>query len=239
LPNAKGRNTGLSLRSDEGLLTDQSAPAAQGEGVEAPGTPSSLSLKDEKKARKREKTRRKKEKKTEKKQKQTEASASKPPASPEQERIKSAMDEAHKTTEKVRSPKAVLGWLMFLLVGGILVGLLHYGSEGHPEFLQYYRWARVASWAIVGLILLLVAFEDSTVQGLFCLFIPLYVIYYVFVRCDSHLLRGAFLGVLVSLFAELHYLSSGAIIITVQNIMNNVIDSGNFLIDEASKAPTY
>jgi len=221
LPNTGGSGSGLSLRTDSDAYLTEAAPE-----IEEVAPP-------EEKPKKKKWRRKKKKKKDE----ATEA-WDKTGVVPNSEDVANSMDSIHDTTEGIRTPRAILGVFSFLIVGGIMVGLL-YGMKDHPEFQMYYQWARIGAWGIIGILMIAVAFEDATIQGIFCLVIPVYIIYYAFVRCDSHLLRGAFGGLLVSMIAELHFLGDGAIVIIVQQAMNDFISGGSNLIDAASNESVF
>ncbi len=88
-------------------------------------------------------------------------------------------------------------------------------------------------WVLFALIILRKAFQDSFVQGLLCLFLPLYVYYYALFRLETErkwLLVGAFLictfpGPLLGLLSS-HFVSSKACtLITAEEIQEALGES--------------
>ena len=224
LPNAGGAGSGLSLRKDSDAYLTEAAPK---EKAVAPP--------EEEPKKKKWRTKKKKKKG---KEESADETWQKTGVVPNKENVADAMGSVHETAEGIRTPRAIWGVLSFLIVAGVMVGLL-YGMKDHPEFQMYYNWTRIGAWGLIGILMIAVAFEDATIQGIFCLFIPVYIIYYTFVRCDSYLLRGAFGGLLVSMIAELHFLGDGAIVVIVQQAMNNFISGGSNLIDAASNESVF
>ena len=142
----------------------------------------------------------------------------------------------HKVRETVKHPHAFWSYLTFLLVCGILVGL-QYMLKQRPDLMETYEWARIGFSAIGAVLLLVVAFEDSAFQGLLCLFVLPYAIYYAAVRLETYWIQGIFMGVVVALCAELYFMPRQAVITQAQ--INTVIfirDVGQ-LIDRMSAKP--
>jgi hypothetical protein len=151
------------------------------------------------------------------------------------------MDRVHISRTRVSYPKALVMWFAFLLVGSILLGM-QYGFEKYPQYdflITYYIWARAAVAILSVIVLLLTAFEDNLFQGLFCLLVPPYAVYYVFARADSYFLRGAFLALIVSMSAEIYFLGQQAAWLQMQEALYEYIDRGHELIDRAGEAPVY
>lgn len=146
------------------------------------------------------------------------------------------LGDVHKEREKVKRPNAFCGYLTFLIAGGTLIGL-QYLMEQRPDLLQTYQWARIGITAIGTILLLTVAFQDSLFQGLLCLFILPYTIYYAAVRLESYWIRGAFIGVIVALCAELYFMPNEAVIVRAQKNITMFIDNTGRLIDKASASP--
>jgi DNA-directed RNA polymerase subunit RPC12/RpoP len=149
-----------------------------------------------------------------------------------------AIQDVHKTRETVKMPRSVWSWITFLAFAGALIGVQYKLAE-NPGWTNHYIMARSGIAALTALIICIDAFHDSTVQGLFCLFIPFYIIYYAFVRCDSYFLRGLTMAVLVTLGAELHFMGNKAVVLQFQQQINQIIAGGSSLIDRASDAPAY
>ena len=146
------------------------------------------------------------------------------------------LDDVHKVREKVKRPHAVWGYLTFLIAGGILIGL-QYMMKQRPDLIQTYELARIGVSAIGAILLLMVAFRDSTFQGLLCLFVLPYAIYYAAVRLESYWIRGVFFGVIAALCAELHFMPSQAFVTRAQHNAAVFIENTGQLIDKASERP--
>ncbi|NCC52813.1 MAG: hypothetical protein EOM20_16580, partial [Spartobacteria bacterium] len=115
LPNAGKKGSGLSLRHDTEAFLADAAPK-----VVAPPPES-----ESPKKKKREKKKKKKGEDA-----QTTAAWETSGVVPNQENVSDAMRGVHDTKERIRTPRAILGILSFLLVGGVMVGLL-YGTQTH------------------------------------------------------------------------------------------------------------
>lgn len=143
----------------------------------------------------------------------------------------------HKIREKVKKPHSIWGWLLFLALAGVLIGA-QYVMKDYPEVAKYYPLTRDISVAIASLLVILVAFQDGTGQGLLSLFVPFYILYYAFVRLDSYWIRGLFAAVYLALGTELYFMPSEARIVTLQKEINTRIDSVGGLMKRASEPPT-
>ena len=146
------------------------------------------------------------------------------------------LSEVHKVREKVKRPHAFWGYLTFLIAGGILIGL-QYMMKQRPDLIQMYELARIGVSAIGAILLLFVAFQDSAFQGLLCLFVLPYAIYYAAVRLESYWIRGIFFGVIAALCAELHFMQSQAFVTRAQQNTALFIENASQLINKASERP--
>jgi hypothetical protein len=152
------------------------------------------------------------------------------------DRPASTINEVHKVRGQVKSQKKWLGWLLFLLLGGLLVGAQYYIQQD----LKYLDLYHKASWVIYGIVflaVLMVAADDSYLQAVLCVLVPCYVIYYAFSRMESNALRGLFLAVVVSLGAELYFLKDQALLMILQRQLNAFIDYVSQLIKRAGESP--
>lgn len=107
----------------------------------------------------------------------------------------------HQTKRKrarVYFAKHLLNWLLFAVLAGIMA-YLRYGGGLSPQNLALFR--RFGPWVLLGFHLLVVleAFRDSVFQGILCLIIPLYSVYYLFLLSDQFLLRSIVAGTLVGI----------------------------------------
>jgi hypothetical protein len=146
------------------------------------------------------------------------------------------LGDVHKARGKVKRPHVFWSYLSFLIVCGTLVGL-QYMMKQRPDLMETYEWARIGFSVIATILLLAVAFQDSTFQGLLCLFVLPYAIYYAAVRLESYWIQGIFMGVIVALCAELHFMPSQAVITRAQINTEIFIQDVGQLIDKASQKP--
>lgn len=143
----------------------------------------------------------------------------------------------HRIREQVKKPQAVWGWLLFLVLACVLIGA-QYVMKDYPEIGKYYPLTRDISAVIVSLLVIFVAFQDGTGQGLLCFFVPFYILYYAFVRLDSYWIRGLFAAVYLALGTELYFMPSEARIVTLQNTLNERVDGVSGLMKRASEPPS-
>lgn len=149
----------------------------------------------------------------------------------------STIGDAHKVRgHKPKHQKMVWGWLLFVVLGSLWIGAQIYVSQ-NPAYLSWYLWGRTGLLCVVMLIVLIVAFDDSYAQGFLCLMVPAYILYYATSRVESALLRGAFLAVVVSLGAELHFIKTESFVVISQRNINRFIDSVGQMINDAGAKP--
>jgi hypothetical protein len=146
------------------------------------------------------------------------------------------LGDVHKVREKVKRPRAFWGYLTFLIAAGILIGLQYLMKE-RQDLIQTYEIARIGVSAIGIVLLLMVAFRDSTIQGLLCLFVLPYAMYYAVVRLEIYWIRGVFLGVITAFCAELYFMPSQAFLTQAQQSTSMFIDNVGRLISQASERP--
>jgi hypothetical protein len=91
----------------------------------------------------------------------------------------------------------IYAWLVFFVLGGAAT-YLRYGGGLPPAYLgQLQRYAAVGLIAC-HLIVMIKAFEDSVYQGILCLLVPFYTLYYVFAVTDAVYLRAVMGAVLIA-----------------------------------------
>jgi len=151
--------------------------------------------------------------------------------------VSRVLDDVHKTRQKTKTPLAVWGWIVFLSFSGLLVGIEYFVTEVNSTFMDWYLLARYGVWGFITLLVLIVSFEESSGQGLMCLFIPFYIVYYAFVRVEYYWLRGLFLAVVVGISAELYYLPDRAAMTYAQANFNVFVKNVEQQIDKASARP--
>ena len=149
---------------------------------------------------------------------------------------KAVFAEIHRTPRGPLLPGWLITWSGFLSVGGILVGMEYLLSAGFPQGVYYFQ-IRNALGILIYLLTLLSAFNDSALQGLVCLVFPPYLLYYVAVRSEVRLLRGAFLALLVALAAELHFLPDASLISELQRAFNELVEAAGAGMERLSAPP--
>ncbi len=154
----------------------------------------------------------------------------------EARQVEEVLDNVHRSRQKVEQPKSIWGWLAFVLIAGALVGWQYLGQR-EPHLLAQYPMTRIASLVIASLLVLLVAFQDSTFQGVLCILAPLYIVYYAFVRMEYYVIRGIFAAVYLALATELYFMPGTALITHAQKAANQGIENVGKLISRASEAP--
>ena len=153
-----------------------------------------------------------------------------------EEKPGSTIYEVHKVRGKVKKGTGIWGLLVFLVMGSLLVAAQFYLKD-FPQFTTYYEWTRIILLAAVWLLVLVVAFEDSYLQGFLCLLLPFYIIYYAFARLELQVLRGAFAAVVLMLGSELYFMQKQSVLMNAQTSVNKwIVDVGN-LIQRASEPP--
>ena len=163
-------------------------------------------------------------------------------AAEEKVRIESAVASAailrdvHKVRETVKRPHAFWSYLTFLMTAGILVGL-QYLMKQRPELMETYEWVRIGFSVIGSVLLLIVAFQESTFQGLFCLLLLPYAIYYAAVRVEIYWIQGIFMGVVVALCAEMYFMPSQAYITKAQINVGIFVKEISAAMDRMSAKP--
>lgn len=146
------------------------------------------------------------------------------------------LGDVHKARETVKRPHAFWSYLTFLIVCGTMVGL-QYVLKQRPDLMATYEWVRIGFSAIGAILLLIVAFEDSTFQGLLCLFILPYAIYYAAVRLEVYWIQGIFMGVVIALCAELYFMPKEAFITQAQKQAQIFVTNVGQGIDRLSAKP--
>jgi len=135
-----------------------------------------------------------------------------------------------------RRMEAVTAWLVFALLLGLLLGWQQ-ASRSDPRLLQAYLTTR---WLLIGatwLAVLGAAFADNKLQGLLCLFVPAYMIYFALNRMDYYLLRCLFFAALCALVAEFYFFPDQALLDLVQQQIQSWIQAGHRWITSLGREP--
>lgn len=96
------------------------------------------------------------------------------------------------------SSKHIMSWVMFIVLGGTM-GFLRYGNILTTDQLDLA--ARYGPFVLLALhvVIILMAFKDSVFQGILCLLIPGYTLYYVLLLSDSFYMRALTAALLIGL----------------------------------------
>jgi len=94
--------------------------------------------------------------------------------------------------------RPILSWIVFVLLGGAM-GYLRYGHGLPPEYVDLF--ATYGPWIVIAIHVgvVLMAFSDSVFQGILCLLIPFYSLYYLFLVSDAFMIRAVAAGLLVGI----------------------------------------
>lgn len=126
-------------------------------------------------------------------------------------------------------------WVM--VVGGTMVGMQWMGQD-HRAWADAYLWARYGLLATGLLLVLYDAFRDTILQGLLCLFLPMYILFYALSRVESYWRIGFFIGVAIGIGAELYFMPGEAILTAMNHVADGFIQRVAGWIQGAQK-PLY
>ncbi|MBM4142316.1 MAG: hypothetical protein FJ225_01790 [Lentisphaerae bacterium] len=114
--------------------------------------------------------------------------------------IKAAREDAARRLSKprLRWSGALGGWVLFIALGSIC-GLARYAGLLSREYLEYIPRVGPLALLALHLLILLKAFSDSIFQGVLCLLVPFYSLYYLLAVSDDFVLRGIVAGLLVGI----------------------------------------
>lgn len=162
-----------------------------------------------------------------------------PAPSPQAETTQSVLAAVHKARSRIRRRRAWVFWLAFAVSVGLLLGSQYWVSRGSaPEWLDRgYEVGRnvVAGLALFGVVA--VAFRESTLQGLLCLLLPPYALYYAATRLEYDTLRGLFLAVCLMIGLEVRLLPERALLSWAQQRFDQFTASVSQAIERAGRPP--
>lgn len=103
-----------------------------------------------------------------------------------------------KESKRMYSSLTWKAWLVFIVVAAIC-GTLRYGGIVPPEILQEAVLYEALTLLVLHIVITLKAFQDSIFQGVLCVLIPPYSIYYLFSASDDFMLRAIIAGLLIGI----------------------------------------
>ncbi len=120
-----------------------------------------------------------------------------------------------------RMRQYILSWVMFVILALILCSF-RWGSFLTKDAAATFKEYGMIGFAVLSLVVIIDAFSEDMFEGLLCLFIPGYLLYYLFAKSDSFFLRA-----LVAAFG----LSSGldAYILSAKHITAFVIKATDWI----------
>jgi len=106
-------------------------------------------------------------------------------------------------------------WILFVT---LLLALLAWQWWGlrDARYLNAYLNARWGLAVIAWLAALIPAFQDTWIQGILCLLVPPYTVYFAFNRLDYFALRAFYFAVVMALAAEFYFLPQQTLVGVVQ-----------------------
>ena len=114
-----------------------------------------------------------------------------------------------------RRPRPMLGLLLFVVAAGVMLGWQWLASR-NGAMIESYGWARYGLLGMVWVLVMLEAFQDSNGQGLACLLIPFYVLFYAASRVNSYWRQALFFAAVVTVMAEPYQLPKASLILQSQ-----------------------
>jgi len=134
------------------------------------------------------------------------------------------------------APSALVGAVIFLLLGGTMVGAQFLGQT-HPAIMDLYLVARYVVLAVGCLLVIIEAFFNSQVQGFLVLLLPPYLLWYVLTCMESFWRQAVFFAVLLMLGMEMYFMRDQALITHTQAAVNDGIEWMGGQIKRAGDAP--
>ncbi|TAN35971.1 MAG: hypothetical protein EPN23_09710 [Verrucomicrobia bacterium] len=129
-------------------------------------------------------------------------------------------------------------WTLFVALLVVLLAWQWWGLRD-ARFLHLYLNARWGVAALTWLAVLIPAFQDTWLQGLLCLFVPPYTVYFALNRLDYFGLRSLYFAVLVALAAEFYFLPQQTLVGMVQRRCTEWAEAVRARISESSAPPLH
>ena len=132
--------------------------------------------------------------------------------------------EVQRQSHRMYSGLTWKAWLVFIVIGGIAGGL-RYSGLVPPSILAQAVIYEVLVVVVLHIFVVLKAFQDSVFQGVLCVLLPPYSIYYLFSAADTFFLRAVVAGLLIGIGQDSGTLFHGWSITAIDSV-NAWISSG-------------
>lgn len=149
-----------------------------------------------------------------------------PPADPRADRqyLPGGQHASATYKRKMRMTHMAASWILFVVLAAAMYLLRYTDTVASPWIDQVFAFGPYLLIAL-HIIILLQAFADSVFQGILCLLIPLYSLYYLFMVSDNFYLRAVVAGLLVGIGQDSMYFFQ-EVITHVTNTVTAWIASG-------------
>lgn len=138
-------------------------------------------------------------------------------------------------TERYLRLHYLFAWFLFVVLLALLLAWQWQGLQ-NPHLLNAYLAARWWLALFAWLIVVLPAFLDSWLQGVLCLLVPPYSVYFALNRMDVFQLRAIFFAVVLALAAEYYFLPDRVLFNIVQEQMATWVVDVRSLIQHAGSS---
>ncbi len=135
-----------------------------------------------------------------------------------------------------RAPSALMGALIFLFLGGLMVGAQYLGQT-NSEIMEIYLYARYALLGVALLLIIIEAFYENQVQGFLVLLIPVYLVWYALTRMQCFWKQAIFFVAMLMLGMELYFLIDQSLLISAHEGINSAIEMVGGQVRRAGDAP--
>ncbi len=113
------------------------------------------------------------------------------------------MEATRREAPKEKMTHHIASWAIFLVLGG-LMGALKYGSIVEADLSTFWKYSPYIVIAF-NLIVVIKALKEDIFQGLLCLLVPFYWVYYLFSVSDDFYMRAVCAGLLVGIAEDSFY----------------------------------
>lgn len=135
-----------------------------------------------------------------------------------------------------RDLSSIISGVLFLLVGGLMVGFQFLAPSLEPYAYEYIIVRNILAAAAV-ILMAHSAAQDGILRGLLCVFFPPYLLLYATSQEESGWLRGLFLGVMLGLCAEAFLLPEASLILEIGPAISAMIERVENWMALASRPP--